>query len=534
MSLIRLDEVSKRFDRRQVLRKVFFRLEKVGLVGNNGSGKTTVLRMILGREEPSEGQIDKENELRIGYFSQFSELSGDVSIEHVLADLLASIKATEDALRQTEDALSRNPGGSKLDRLLKDYESLMARVEAQDGWTYQHRIDTVLSKLGFSDVYRSRPIGQLSGGWRNRAALAKILLEAPDVLLLDEPTNFLDLEGLSWLEGWLGQFGGAVILVSHDRDFLDKVVTRVVEIENYRFQDYAGGFVEYIQKKRLRTKQLERQFQFEQELLAFEAEAIHDRREAATDPTGSLKRRLANIKKEIAPREVDKIVTGIYSGLRSVNDLCEVGQISKSYGDHALFQRLSVEIHKGERIAVVGPNGCGKTTLMKVLRGEIRPDDGRVNWKIGDAYVDYNRVLDELDPQDTVTHKVNVEGLGHRAPRKHVNRFLQLMQFSEMDLKQRIGTLSGGQKARVALALSLLSGSPVVLLDEPTNHLDMRSTQVMERALAHFPGAIVVVSHDRFFIDKVANRLVVFDGHGKVEIVNGNWTTWSAQHAPAS
>ena len=231
---------------------------------------------------------------------------------------------------------------------------------------------------------------------------------------------------------------------------------------------------------------------------------------------------------------MDKIVTGIYSGLRSVNDLCEVGQISKSYGDHALFQRLSVEIHKGERIAVVGPNGCGKTTLMKVLRGEIPPDDGRVNWKIGDAYVDYNRVLDELDPQDTVTHKVNVEGLGHRAPRKHVNRFLQLMQFSEMDLKQRIGTLSGGQKARVALALSLLSGSPVVLLDEPTNHLDMRSTQVMERALAHFPGAIVVVSHDRFFIDKVANRLVVFDGHGKVEIVNGNWTTWSAQHAPAS
>ena len=171
---------------------------------------------------------------------------------------------------------------------------------------------------------------------------------------------------------------------------------------------------------------------------------------------------------------------------------------------------------------------------MRVLREEIRPDEGRVNWKIGSASVDYNAILDGLHPQDTVTHTVNVEGLGHRAPRKQVHRFLQLLQFSEKDLYQKIGTLSGGQKARVALALSLLSGSPVVLLDEPTNHLDLKSTQVMERALAHFPGAIVVVSHDRFFIDKVANRMIVFDGNGTVDVVDGNWTSWSAQNADAS
>ncbi len=328
---------------------------------------------------------------------------------------------------------------------------------------------------------------------------------------MDEPTNFLDLSGLSWLEEYLGQFKGAVVLVSHDRDFLDRVANRIVEIENYRFQNYADGFTNYIRNKRLRTRQLERQFQFERELLAFEAEAIQDRQEAAKDPSASLKRHLARIKKEVTPREVDKIVTGIYGGLRSVNDLCEVEQISKHYGDQTLFDRLSFEIHRGERIAVVGPNGCGKTTLMKVLREEVMPDEGRINWKIGNAYVDYNTMLEELDPEDTVTHKVNFEGLGHRAPRKQVNRFLQLMQFSEIECKQRIGTLSGGQKARVALALSLLSGSPVVLLDEPTNHLDLRSTQVMERALTHFPGAVVVVSHDRFFIDKVATRLIAFE-----------------------
>ena len=536
MSLIRLKEVSKKFDRKRVLRRVHFRLEKgdrVGLLGNNGVGKTTVLKMILGREEPTEGQIERNEDLRIGYFSQFSELSGDVSIEQVLEDVFASVKAVEASLRQTEEALARNPEGRELDRLLDEYQTLMAEVEHRDGWTYHNLIDTALTKLGFTDLYRRRPIDQLSGGWRNRAALAKILLETPDVLLLDEPTNFLDLAGLSWLEEYLGQFKGAVILVSHDRDFLDRVVTRVVEIENYGFQDYAGGFTEFIRNKRLRTKQLERQFQFERELLAFEAEAIQDRREAAKDPSASLKRRLARIKKEVTPREVDKIVTGIYGGLRSVNDLCEVEQVSKHYGDQTLFNRLSFEIHRGERIAVVGPNGCGKTTLMKVLREEVTPDEGRVNWKIGNAYVDYNTILEELDPEDTVTHKVNFEGLGHRAPRKQVNRFLQLMQFSEMELKQRIGTLSGGQKARVALALSLLSGSPVVLLDEPTNHLDLRSTQVMERALAHFPGAVVVVSHDRFFIDKVASRLIVFEADGKVEIVSGNWTTWFTQHAPA-
>ena len=327
MSLIRLHEVSKRFDGRQVLRNVFFRLEaddRVGLIGNNGSGKTTVLRMILGHEEPSDGAVEVEDGIRLGYFSQFSELDGEMSVEDVLQDLFSHIQTTEGKLRHTEEALSRGAAGTELGQLLKQYESLMAVMENQDGWAYQHRIDTVLSRLGFSDRHRSLPINQLSGGWRNRAALAKILLEAPDVLLLDEPTNFLDLDGLSWLEGWLERFKGAVVLVSHDRDFLDRVVTRVVEIENYRFQDYVGGFVEYVQKKRVRTKQREREFRFEQELLAFEAEAIHDRREAAKDPSGSLKRRLAKIKKETAPRDVDTIVTAMYRGLRPADDLCEV------------------------------------------------------------------------------------------------------------------------------------------------------------------------------------------------------------------
>ena len=241
MSLIRFHNVSKMFDKTQVLREVFFRLEKgdrVGLIGKNGSGKTTALKLILGQEEPTEGTVELEEGLRIGYFSQFSELSGEQSVQQVLGALFADVHAIEKELREIEGALEKSPSDDELNRLLRRYDTLMQQMEQREGWTYQNRIDTVLSKLGFSDVYRERPVDQLSGGWRNRAALAKILLEEPDVLLLDEPTNFLDIEGLAWLEQWLGQFRGGVMLVSHDRHFLDGVVNRIVEVEHYHFQEY--------------------------------------------------------------------------------------------------------------------------------------------------------------------------------------------------------------------------------------------------------------------------------------------------------
>ena len=531
MSLIRLRQVSKRYGRKQVLRDVFYRLDpgdRTGLLGRNGSGKTTVLRLILGREEPSEGEIEVAADLRIGYFSQFSELSGEASIESVLQEVFEPVRRIEADLADVARALAEDAPGDAQDRLLKRYETLTAEMEYRDGWTYEHRIDTALSRLGFSRRHRTMPIDHLSGGWRNRAALARILLEAPDVLLLDEPTNFLDFDGLAWLESWLRQFRGAALVVSHDRHFLDRAVNRVVEIQNHRFHEYDCGFVEFVRRKRGKTRQLEREFRHEEELLAFEAEAIQDRREAARNPSQALARRLANIRKQQTPREVDTIVTGIYRGMRTADELCEVTQLSKGYGGETLFDGLDFTLHRGDRLVVVGPNGCGKTTLLRVLRNEVAPDAGRVHWKLGDPWVDYNVVLDGLDPKATVTRKVNVEGLAHRAPRKQVNRFLELLQFSEMDLQQEIGTLSGGQRARVALALSLLSGAPVVILDEPTNHLDVTATQVMERALVNFPGAVIVVSHDRFFIDKVATRLLVFDGGGQASTVNANWTLWQA------
>jgi len=533
MSLIRLSNVSMKYEDRLVLRNVFFKLqegERVGLIGKNGTGKTTVLRLILDQIEPASGTVEREPGLKVGYFSQFSALDGALSVRQVLEDLFADIRALEADLERVATALETVEDADEMERLLERQAAGLDEMTRRNGWEYARHIDTVLSKLGFAASYRDRPIDQLSGGWRNRAALAKILLEAPDVLLLDEPTNFLDVEGLAWLEGWLNGFGGGLILISHDRQFLDGVVTRVVEVENYQFQEYAGSFTDYVREKQFRFKTLERQFMHEEELLTFEAEAISDREEAKRNPSQSLQRKLADLKKRREPRPVDAVVTAIYQGIRLPDKMLAVEGVAKSYGGPPLFADVSFEVQRGERLAVVGPNGSGKSTLLRLLTNQEASDAGEVVWPGGTSFADFNQILDDLDPKDTVTHAVNTMGgagaLAFTAQRKQINKFLGLLQFSEMDLSQRIGTLSGGQRARVALAKCLLSGAQTLVLDEPTNHLDLTSTQVMERALVNFPGAVVVVSHDRFFLDKVATRLLVFEPGGGTREFSGNWTMW--------
>ena len=536
MSLIRLQNVNKSFEGKPVLREVYFRIaagERVGLIGRNGSGKTTLLKLILGQEAPDEGMVEINSGVNIGFFSQFSSLDSTQSVVQDLDSLFEHIHTLEYTLLEIEMALEAAPAPGKMERLLHRQAELLDEMQRQDGWNAQNKIDTVLTRLGFSQEQRSIPIEKLSGGWRNRAALAHILLQAPQLLLLDEPTNFLDIAGLTWLEEWLLGYKGALVLVSHDRHFLERVANRIVEIENNHLQEYSGSYTAYVKQKPLRLKSLERQFQHEAELLAIESEAILERSETARDPSQALKRRLANIKKQVEPRAVDKIITDLYAGLKVSKDLCLVEGLAKSYGNQVLFRDLNFEVHRGDRIAIMGSNGCGKTTLLNALvQEEDSPnasrvyDQGRVVWAKGSAYIYFNEVFENLDLNDSVTHAVNVVGMAYLARRKKVNAFLGLLQFSEMDLNQKIGTLSGGQRARVALAQCLLSGANVILLDEPTNHLDLTSTQVMERALANFPGAVVVVSHDRFFIDKVATRLLIFEGGGKVSSFEGGWTMY--------
>jgi ATPase subunit of ABC transporter with duplicated ATPase domains len=519
MSLIRLNDVEVRFDGKPVLREAFFRLEtgdRVGLIGRNGSGKSTLLKLILEQVSPDAGTVTVEDGLRIGYFSQFSELNGAQSITEVLDGLFSEIHEVEAELALIDAAIA---DGGDLDALILRQSELFEQMERLDGWDYQRHIDTALTTLGFSEAHRTSPIDDLSGGWRNRAALAKIVLEKPQVLLLDEPTNFLDVAGVEWLEAWFRSFQGAAIIVSHDRRFLDTVVTRIIELENFHLHEYPGNFEQYIVQKQFRLKTLEAQFVHESELLAFEAEGISDRREAAKAASRSLSTQLSGIKKSRAPRPVDQIITEIYGGLHIKDVLARVEALEKGYGDRTLFSGVQFELRRGNRLAVIGANGSGKSTLLRVLLGEERPDAGEVAWASGARVVSYNQMLDQLDNDDTVTHAVNAmpDSLALTATRKSVGRFLSMFQFSEAELKQRIGGLSGGQRARVAMAQCLLSGASVLVLDEPTNHLDLASTQVMERALVHFPGAVIVVSHDRFFTDKVANRKLVF-ADGTVDV----------------
>jgi len=525
MSLIRFNDVAVRFENTQILREAFFRLEtgdRVGLIGRNGSGKSTLLKLILEQVSPDSGTVTVEPGLRIGYFSQFSELNGSQTITEVLEGLFAEIHEIEAELASIDQAIAADTTGD-LDALIQRQSELFEHMDRLDGWDYQRRIDHALTTLGFTEAHRVCPIDDLSGGWRNRAALAKIVLEDPQVLLLDEPTNYLDVAGVEWLEAWFKAFKGAAIIVSHDRRFLDTVVTRIIELENFHLHEYPGNFGEYVVQKQFRLKTLEAQFVHESELLAFEAEGIADRREAAKAASRGLGKQLAGIKKSRAPRPVDQIITEIYGGLHIKDVLARVEALDKSYGDKVLFEGLQFELRRGNRVAVLGANGSGKSTLLRVLLGEEKPDSGEVAWASGASVVSYNRMLDELDNDDTVTHAVNAMpgSLAFTATRKSVARFLSMFQFSEADLKQRIGNLSGGQRARVAMAQCLLSGASVLVLDEPTNHLDVSSTQVMERALVHFPGAVIVVSHDRFFTDKIANRYLVFgtgDAAGTIDV----------------
>ncbi|PWB97512.1 ABC transporter ATP-binding protein [Salinibacterium hongtaonis] len=520
MSLVRLNDVGVKFENAQILREAFFRLEnadRVGLIGRNGSGKTTLLKLVLDQVQPDTGTVTVEPGTRIGYFSQFSELSGDATITEVLDALFDDVHAVERELAAIDEAIAAAAAsGGDMDELIHRQSDLFAEMDRIDGWDYSRKIDQALTTLGFNEARRNCAIDELSGGWRNRAALAKILLEDPQVLLLDEPTNFLDVAGVEWLESWFRDFKGAAIIVSHDRKFLDAVATRIIEVENFHLHEYPGNFAEYVVQKQFRLKTLEQQFVHESELLAFEAEGIADRREAAKNASKALGKQLSGIKKARAPRPVDQIITEIYGGLHVKDVLCRVEGLTKSYGDHTLFSDLSFEVRRGNRIVVLGANGSGKSTLLRVLTGEEKADAGSVAWASGAKVVSYNQVLENLDGDDTVTHSVNAmpDSLALAATRKSVGRFLAMFQFSEADLKKRIRELSGGQRARVAMAQCLLSGASVLLLDEPTNHLDLASTQVMERALVHFPGAVVVVSHDRFFTDKIANRKLIFGASG--------------------
>lgn len=554
MSVVRLKNLSLGYEGRQILRDIFLRVaagERVALVGANGSGKSSILKLIvrhavaLGQGttstdiDPGEGalaevsgDVELNLDVKVGYFSQFSQLDDERAISEILLDSFAEVRGWEAELEAIDEAMAAEPGGDELERLLLRQADLLELMTQRDGWSYGNRIDTVLTKLGFDEAHRARPVGQLSGGWRNRASLAQILLEEPDLLLLDEPTNYLDVQGIAWLETWIARLPGAVIAVSHDRHFLDSIVSRMVEIQNYRLHEYSGNYAAYVWEKAKAAKSLSKEFRHEEELLLFESSTIKSRKRVQSGGKG-LDRKRAQIKKGGETPTVDTVVSAAYGKLHIPTELAEFVDLGLSREGRTLFSGLSFRVKRGDRLVILGPNGCGKSTLLQVLMGELEPDVGEVRWRSGVRFSNFVQVLAELDPSERLFHCAMAAPQqflsSHEMPtQKSVLRFLRMLGFSESELQLRVGTLSGGQRARLALAWCLTSGPAVVILDEPTNHLDMRSAQIMERALVKFPGAVIAVSHDRFFVDKIASQLLVFDPDGGVAVHGGGWSAYAA------
>ncbi|MCA1845386.1 MAG: ATP-binding cassette domain-containing protein [Actinobacteria bacterium] len=510
-----------------VLRAVSMRVEprdRVALLGANGAGKTTLLCLLGGELDPVEGTVDRDEGLHIAYFSQFSDVPDDASALELLEQAAAHHLSLDEELAEIETSLGRE--GAPIEQLLARQQELLAEMEHTGGWDVRRRIETVLTRLGFDDELAMRPARQLSSGWRNRAALAPVLMDPPDVVLFDEPTNYLDIEGIAWLESWIRALPGAAVMASHDRHFVDQVADRIVEVAAASLDDYPVSFTEYVRQRPLRERALEKRSRIEAELWAFEADAIRDREEMRRHPSKRLHRKLANIKKDTTPPEVDQVLTGLYARLQVGERLGRGEALGMVRGGRTLFQDLDLEVVKGDRIGIVGPNGCGKSTLLALLLGDEEPAAGRVVVPPGVEWLSFEATRAALDPSSTLTWAVNRTDMVRTAPRKQVNRFLEMLRFTDLDLRKRIGDLSGGQQARAALAICLLSGAQVLVMDEPTNHLDLMSTQVMERALVHFPGAVIVVSHDRFFLDKVVTRLLVFE-HGEIRAVEGGWTAYA-------
>jgi sulfate-transporting ATPase len=562
LSILRIKKLSLRYEDKQILREVYLRIaagERVGLAGANGTGKTSLFRLILEQvdatagsaaahaaETPGlreiEGDVELDHGLRVGYFSQFSKLDGQRSIQAILEAAFSEVQAWERELSEIEQALGDDPDPASLDSLLLRQGELFEQMTDREGWSYGLKIDTVLTKLGFDATHRARPVEQLSDGWRNRASLAQILIEQPELLLLDEPTNYLDVEGIRFLESWISRISSAVLVVSHDRQFLDAIVNRIVEIENYRLHDYPGAYDAYLRAKTKLAGQLTKEYRHEEELLLFETATITKRKaaKAATKGTSSAKtaRKVSKIRKGGITPTVDNVVSAVYAKLHLPTELAEFEGLTASREGRTLFEDVSFSLKRRDRVVILGRNGCGKTTLLDVLTERLEPDGGEVRWRPGVRFSEFTAVLDELEPNARLLRCAMAAPAqfleSHEMPsQKNVMRFLRMLGFSEPDLQLRVGTLSGGERARLALCWCLTSGPAVIVLDEPTNHLDMRSAQIMERALVKFPGAVLAVSHDRFFIDKVATSLLVFED-GRVNRYSGGWSIYQRRVAQAA
>ncbi len=530
MILISIQDIQKSFGTHEVLRGVSFSLqkgEKMGLVGVNGCGKTTLMRIITGEVEPDGGLIHKNRDLRIGYLAQIDDIALTDTVWGALLRVFEPVIAMEKRLHELEKQMEENIDPDAALRLTNDYQRLLERFNEAEGYAYEGEMLGVLNGLGLKPEMHQRLVGTLSGGERTRLSLAKLLLQKPDIILMDEPTNHLDLEAIEWLQDYLTEYKGSLLLISHDRYFLDHVCTSMGEILGGRMIKFTGNYTEYMRKRTAEFETRMKAYNLQQKEIERE-KAIIERyrsfnREKSIRAAESRQKRLDKIERLEKPVEENHVRFSFDVRRRSGEEAMEVKGLSKTFDGQTVFENVNFKLRTGDRVALIGPNGVGKSTLFKILMNQITPDRGSVKYGTNIDVGYYDQHQQNLNPNNTVLDEV--WNTFPSMEQSKVRGALGLFLFSGDDVFDTIQSLSGGERGRVALTKLMLKKDNLLLLDEPTNHLDMDSREVLEDALEDFPGTILAISHDRYFINRFAYRVMVMSSEGMTEYL-GNFDAY--------
>ncbi|HEX8169107.1 MAG TPA: ABC-F family ATP-binding cassette domain-containing protein [Thermoanaerobaculia bacterium] len=524
--LYRFDNVEKSYGPHDVLRGVTWQHnpgEHVGLVGRNGAGKTTLFRLLLKQEEPDRGQILRSSGFTAGHVGQHLDAEPGMSLFDYVETAFAEVQRIERKMRAIEHDLADTARGDH-ERLLEKYAELQHEFEHADGYTLHAEVERVLTGVGFGDKNEwDRPIHEFSGGQQNRAMLARVLLTKVDLLLLDEPTNHLDLKGIEFLEEFLQDFKGSYLLISHDRTFLNRTVGKIVELAHGKLVEYHGNYEKFLQLRAERMEKMAKDYERQQEYIAETQEFI--RRNIAGQKTKQAKSRRKQLDKldEVERPETDETLANfkLDGGARSGAVALTIDRVSAGYGPKRVVENFSLQVRRGERYAIMGPNGSGKSTLLKTFAARLEPLAGSVTYGHNVQVGYYDQTLGDLKPAGRVIDEV--WDLDHNQTEEEVRSYLAQFSFFDDDVFKKTRDLSGGEKGRLALAKIMYAGGNVMLLDEPTNHLDVYTREALEEALENFTGALIVVSHDRYFIDRVAENIILVED-GAAEVYSGNYS----------